>query len=74
MALLAAIILGRSENYGNRAEDHAHRRVVLVHLTILSPHLKHMGLVDQLSANTMDRMAYVYRRGGKPVDAEMLLR
>jgi hypothetical protein len=74
MALLSAIILARSENYGGSAEDHAHCRALLVHLTTLSDYLKQAGLVNQLSADMMERMAYVYYKGGKPADAEVPLR
>jgi tetratricopeptide (TPR) repeat protein len=74
MALLATIILARSANRGNRAEDHAHRRVLLVHLISVTPHLTHAGLMNQLSVNTIVRMTGVYRQGGKPAYAEELLR
>jgi tetratricopeptide (TPR) repeat protein len=74
MALLATIILARSANRGNRAEDHAHRRALLVHLISLTPHLTHAGLISQLSVNTITRMTRVYRQGGKPAYAEGLLR
>jgi tetratricopeptide (TPR) repeat protein len=73
MALLATFILAQSEDYGESAEDHAHCRALLVHLTTLSVHLKQLGLMTQLSVDTMRRMAQVYRQGGKSVDAEMLL-
>jgi tetratricopeptide (TPR) repeat protein len=73
MALSAAIVLARSEDYRKGAEDHAHRRALLIHLITLSGHLKRAGLMNRLSIDTMKRMALVYRRGGKPADAEVLL-
>jgi tetratricopeptide (TPR) repeat protein len=73
MALLAVMILVQSENYGDRAEDHVHRRALLVHLISLAPHLTHVGLMSQLSVNTIKRMTEVYRQGGKPAYAEVLL-
>jgi hypothetical protein len=73
MALLAATVLAQSD-YGARAEDHAHRRALLVHLTTLSTHLKQAGVMNQLSVCTTERLAYIYRQGGKPADAEALLR
>jgi tetratricopeptide (TPR) repeat protein len=73
MALLAAIILARSENYGESAEDYAHCRALLVHLIPLSAHLKQAGLLNQLPVDTIERMAQIYRQGGKSADAEMLL-
>jgi tetratricopeptide (TPR) repeat protein len=73
IALLAAIVMARSEGYGDSAEDYTHRRVLLAHLTTLSAHLKQAGLMNQLSADAMWRMAGVYSYGGKPVDAEGLL-
>jgi tetratricopeptide (TPR) repeat protein len=72
-ALLAAIILARSEDCGESAEDHAHRRALLVHLMPLYSNLKRAGLVSQLSADTLERMARVYREGGKFAEAEALL-
>jgi tetratricopeptide (TPR) repeat protein len=72
-ALLAAAVLARSEDYGESAEDHAHRRALLTHLIALSGRLKQAGLMNQLSADTMKRMARVYCEGGKPADAEVLL-
>jgi tetratricopeptide (TPR) repeat protein len=75
MALLAATVLARSEDDRKSAEDHAHRRALLIHLITLSGHLKQAGLMNfQLSADTMKRLALVYRLGGKPADAEVLLR
>jgi tetratricopeptide (TPR) repeat protein len=73
-ALLATIVLARSEGYGESAEDYAHHRALLIHLIALSGHLKQAGLMDQLSVDTTKRMARVYRLGGKPADAEVLLR
>jgi tetratricopeptide (TPR) repeat protein len=73
IALLAAIVLARSEDYRKSAEDHAHCRALLVHLITLSGHLKQAGLMNQLSADTMQRMAQVYQEGGRPTDAELLL-
>jgi tetratricopeptide (TPR) repeat protein len=73
MALLAAIVLARSEDDGESAGDYAHRRALLVHLITLSGHLKQAGLMNELSVDTMERMAQVYRQGGKPTDAEALL-
>jgi tetratricopeptide (TPR) repeat protein len=72
-ALLAAIVLARSEDYGGSADDHAHCRALLIHLITLSGHLKQAGLMNLLSVDTMKRMARVYRQGGKPADAEVLL-
>jgi hypothetical protein len=74
MALLSTIILAQSENHGNSAEDHAHRRALLVHLTRLSIHLKQAGLVNQLSVDIVGRLVRIYHDGGKPADAEALLR
>jgi tetratricopeptide (TPR) repeat protein len=73
MALLAANVLARSEDYEVSAEGYAHRQALLVHLIPLSVHLKQAGLMDQLSVDTMLRMARVYRVGGKLSDAEALL-
>jgi tetratricopeptide (TPR) repeat protein len=72
-ALLAAIVLAQSENYGENAEDYAHRRALLVHLIPLSAHLKQAGLTNELSVDTIKRMADIYREGGKAADAEVLL-
>jgi tetratricopeptide (TPR) repeat protein len=74
MALLATIILAQSANRANRAEDHAHRRALLVHLISLAPYLTHAGLVSQLSMITISKMTRVYCEGGKPAYAEVLLR
>jgi hypothetical protein len=65
--------MAQSEGYGESVEDHTHCRVLLVHLTALSTYLKQAGLMNQLSVNTMWRMAQVYCCGGKLVDAEALL-
>jgi tetratricopeptide (TPR) repeat protein len=73
MALLSTIILAQSANHGYSAEDHAHRRALLIHLTTFSDHVKHTGLVNQLSINTVQKLARVYYEGGKPADAEALL-
>jgi tetratricopeptide (TPR) repeat protein len=73
-ALLAAVVLARSEDHGESAEDYAHRRVLLIHLTALSSHLKQAGLMNQLSVDIMKRMARVYLQGGRPAYAEALLR
>jgi tetratricopeptide (TPR) repeat protein len=74
IALLAADVLARSEDDGESSDDHAHRQALLVHLVTLTVHLKQNGLMHQLSAETLWRIAKVYRSGGKPVDAEALLR
>jgi tetratricopeptide (TPR) repeat protein len=73
MALLAAVVLAQSEDYGESAEDYAHRRALLVHLIPLSAHLKQAGLTNELSVDAIKRMARVYRKGGKAADAEVLL-
>jgi tetratricopeptide (TPR) repeat protein len=73
-ALLAAIVLAQSEDNGENAEDYAHRRALLIHLIPLSAHLKQAGLMNELSVDTIKRMARVYREGGKAADAEELLR
>jgi hypothetical protein len=73
-ALLAAIVLARSEDYGKSTEDYAHRRALLIHLIPLSAHLKQAGLKDKLSVDTSERIARVYDNGGlKAADAEQLL-
>jgi tetratricopeptide (TPR) repeat protein len=74
VASLAAIVLAQSEDYGESAEDHAHRRALLVHLIPLSAQLKQAGLTNELSVDAIKRMARVYREGGKAADAEELLR
>jgi tetratricopeptide (TPR) repeat protein len=74
MVSLAATVLAQSEDYGESAEDYAHRRALLVHLIPLSAHLKQAGLTNELSVDTIKRMARVYREGGKAGDAEVLLR
>jgi tetratricopeptide (TPR) repeat protein len=74
VASLAAIVLAQSEGYRVSAEDHAHRRGLLVHLIPLSAQLKQAGLMSQLSVDTIKRMAQVYREGGKAADAEELFR
>jgi tetratricopeptide (TPR) repeat protein len=74
IALLAAIVLARSENNGGSADDYAHRRALLIHLITLSSHLKDAGLMNQLSIDTMKRMAKVWREAGRPAEAEVLLR
>jgi tetratricopeptide (TPR) repeat protein len=73
MALLAATILTQSEGYGQSAEDHAHCQTLLVHLITLSSHLERAGLMGKLSVNIMQRMAQIYRQGGKSADAEALV-
>jgi tetratricopeptide (TPR) repeat protein len=73
-ALLAAIVLAQSADYGENAEDYAYRRALLVHLIPLSAHMEQVGLVSQLPVNTIKRTARVYHEGGKPGYAEVLLR
>jgi tetratricopeptide (TPR) repeat protein len=73
MALLAAIILAQSVDYRGCAEDHAYHQALLVHLIPLSAYLRQAGLIHQLSADTLKRMACIYDAGGKPSDAEVLL-
>jgi tetratricopeptide (TPR) repeat protein len=74
IGLLAADVLVRSEGFGESSDDYAHRRALLVHLITLAGHLKQNDLIHQLSAEALQRMAWIYRLGGKPVDAEALLR
>jgi tetratricopeptide (TPR) repeat protein len=74
IALLAATILTQSVNYRGSSEDHAHRRALLVHLIPLYAHLKQEGLMSQLSADTLRRMAQIYYEGGRAADTEVLLR
>jgi tetratricopeptide (TPR) repeat protein len=73
IGLLAADVLARSEDNGKSSDDYAHHRALLVHLTTLTGHLKQNDLVCQLSAGALQRMAWIYCDGGKPVDAEALL-
>jgi tetratricopeptide (TPR) repeat protein len=73
IALLAADVLARSEDDGQSSDDYAHRRALLIHLVTLTAHLKHNDLMHKLSADVLQRIALVYRYGGKPVDAESLL-
>jgi tetratricopeptide (TPR) repeat protein len=72
--LFAANILVRSEDYGKNSDDCAHRRALLIHIRHLITRLKQNGLMHQLSIDALQRMAYVYCNGGKPADAEALLR
>jgi tetratricopeptide (TPR) repeat protein len=75
VALLAADVIARSEDpHARTAEDFAHRRALLTHLITLIAHLKQNDLMHQLSADSLWRMARIYRNGGKPADAEALLR
>jgi tetratricopeptide (TPR) repeat protein len=74
MGLLAADVLARSEDHGESSDDYAHRRALLVHLIALTARLKQNDLMHQLSADTLQRMAWTYRHGRKPLDAEVLLR
>jgi tetratricopeptide (TPR) repeat protein len=74
IGLLAADVLARSEDFGASSDDHAYRRALLVHLITLTGHLKENDLMHQLSADTLWRMGWTYNGGGKPDDAEALLR
>jgi tetratricopeptide (TPR) repeat protein len=74
IALLAADVLVRSEGYGGSSDDYAHRRALLVHLITLTARLRQNDFMHQLSADALERMGWIYRSGGKPVDAEALLR
>jgi tetratricopeptide (TPR) repeat protein len=73
IASLAAIVLARSGGFGDSAEDHTHRRGLLVHLTTLSVHLKQLGLMKKLSVDTRARMVRICRDGGNLVEAVVLL-
>jgi tetratricopeptide (TPR) repeat protein len=74
LGLLAADVLTRSVNYGDLAEDHAHRLAIVGHLVTLTAHLKRHELMQCLSADALRRMARVHREAGKPTNAEALLR
>jgi tetratricopeptide (TPR) repeat protein len=74
IGLLAADVLARSEDNGESADDCTHRRGLLVHLIPLTAHLEQNELMDQLSADALQKMAWIYHDGGKVVEAEGLLR